>query len=163
MTLILSRADIQRCLDMPAAIKAMRAAFLALHAGLVQMPQRVSFDPSEQGLALLMPSLLQPPEHPAFSLKLLTAISDNTSRGFPRNQAIVILIDATSGQTRAILEGSWLTAVRTGAVSGLATELLARPDADVLALFGAGAQAPTQVWALHTARPLREVRVVNRS
>jgi ornithine cyclodeaminase len=102
-----------------------------------------------------MPSLLQTPEHPALSVKLLTALSDNASRGLPRNQATVILIDATTGQTRAILEGSWLTAVRTGAVSGLATELLA--------LFGAGAQAPTQVWALHTARPLREVRVVNRS
>jgi ornithine cyclodeaminase len=61
------------------------------------------------------------------------------------------------------MEGGWLTAMRTGAASGLATEMLARKDADALALFGAGAQAPTQVLAIHTVRPLREVRVVNRN
>jgi ornithine cyclodeaminase len=75
----------------------------------------------------------------------------------------VLLLDATTGRTLAIMEGNWLTAMRTGAVSGLATDLLARQDADVLALFGAGTQAVTQVLAIHTVRPLREVRVVNRS
>ena len=163
MALILSRDDVQRCLAMPAAISAMRTAFLALHAGQVQMPQRVSLDLSAQGLALLMPSLLQTPAETIFSLKLLTSVSDNASRGLPRSLATVLLLDAASGQTLAIMEGGWLTALRTGAVSGLATELLSRPDADVLALFGAGIQAPTQVWAIHTVRPLREVRVVNRS
>jgi alanine dehydrogenase len=64
---------------------------------------------------------------------------------------------------QAILEGGWLTAMHTGAVSGLATSLLARQNADVLALFGAGAQVPMQVLAIHTVRPLREVRVVNRN
>jgi ornithine cyclodeaminase len=126
------------------------------------MPQRVSLDLREQGLALLMPSLLQTPPRSTFSLKLLTSMADNAARGLPRSLATVLLLDALSGQTLAILEGGWLTAVRTGAVCGLATELLARPEADVLALFGAGAQAPAQVWAIHTVRPLREVRVVNR-
>lgn len=163
MALILSRADLQRCLEMPAAIEAMRVAFRALHAGQVQMPPRVSTAISGQGLALLMPSLLQTPERPAFGLKCLTFVPDNGKRGLPRSFATALLLDATSGQTLAIMEGGWLTTVRTGAVSGLATELLARPDTDVLALFGAGAQAPTQVWAVHTVRPLREVRVVNRS
>jgi len=162
MALILSRLDIQRCVTMSTAIEAMRTAFLALHTKHVQMPQRLSIDLTGQGLALLMPSLLQTPEHSAFSLKLLTSVSDNATRGLPRSFATVLLLDATTGQTLAILEGGWLTAVRTGAVSGLATELMARPEADVLALFGAGAQAPTQVWAIHTVRPLREVRVVNR-
>jgi len=81
----------------------------------------------------------------------------------PRIYASVLLLDGTTGKTLAVMEGGWLTAMRTGAVSGLATDLLARKEADVLALFGAGAQAPTQVLAIHTARPLREVRVVNRS
>jgi ornithine cyclodeaminase/alanine dehydrogenase-like protein (mu-crystallin family) len=163
MALILARQDIQRCLDMPAALDAMRTAFLALHTQRVRMPQRLSIDLSEQGVALLMPSFLQTPEHSAFSLKLLTSVADNATRGLPRSFATVLLLDATTGQTLAILEGGWLTAMRTGAVSGLATELMARPEANVLALFGAGAQAPTQVWAIHTVRPLREVRVVNRS
>jgi ornithine cyclodeaminase len=163
MALILARQDIRRCLNMPAAIDAMRTAFLALYAKHVQMPQRLSIDLSAQGVALLMPSLLQTPEHSAFSLKLLTSVADNAIRGLPRSFATVLLLDSTTGQTLAILEGGWLTAMRTGAVSGLATELMARPEANVLALFGAGAQAPTQVWAIHTVRPLREVRVVNRS
>lgn len=161
MALILSRAAIQRCLDMRGAIEAARIAFLALHAGEVRMPQRSLVELSASGLALLMPSVLAVPEHPAFGLKMLTTFPSNAQQGLPRSAATVLLVNAANGQTQAILEGSWLTAVRTGAVSGLATDLLARRDANVLALFGAGAQAPMQVWAIHTVRPLREVRVVN--
>jgi len=162
MALILSRSDVWRSVSMPAALRAMKSAFLALHAGHAQMPQRLSLDLGEQGLALLMPSLVQTPQRSTFSLKLLTSVADNAARGLPRSLATILLLDAESGRTLAILEGSWLTAVRTGAVSGLATDLLARPEADLLALFGAGAQAPAQVWAIQTVRPLREVRVVNR-
>ncbi|HEY1352380.1 MAG TPA: ornithine cyclodeaminase family protein [Ktedonobacteraceae bacterium] len=163
MARILSRSDVQRCVSMPDALAAMRSAFLALEAGEVRMPQRLSIELAEQGLALLMPALLQTPEQATFSVKLLTSVAGNAARGLPRSLASVLLLDALSGRTLAIMEGSWLTAVRTGAVSGLATALLARPEADVLALFGAGAQAPAQVWAMQTVRPLREVRVVNRN
>jgi ornithine cyclodeaminase len=163
MARILSRSDVQRCIGMPDALQAMRSAFLALEAGEARMPQRLSIELAEQGLALLMPSLLQTPERATFSVKLLTSVAGNAARGLPRSLATVLLLDAVSGRTLAILEGSWLTAVRTGAVSGLATALLARREADVLALFGAGAQAPAQVWAMQTVRPLREVRVVNRN
>jgi ornithine cyclodeaminase/alanine dehydrogenase-like protein (mu-crystallin family) len=163
MALILSRSDIQRCLTMPEAIEAMRLAFDALHAGQAQMPQRLAVGLPEQGTALLMPSLLQTSEQEAFSLKVITVMPRNSLRGLPSLYASVLLLDATTGRTQAILEGGWLTAMRTGAVSGLATDLLARREADVLALFGAGAQAPTQLLAIDTVRPLREVRVVNRS
>jgi ornithine cyclodeaminase len=81
----------------------------------------------------------------------------------PRNTGTIFLIDGITGQTQAILEGSWLTSVRTGAAAGLATDLLARSEADVLTIFGAGAIAPMQIWAMQTVRPLREVRVVNRN
>jgi ornithine cyclodeaminase/alanine dehydrogenase-like protein (mu-crystallin family) len=163
MALVLPRADIQRCLSMREAIDAMRLAFQALSAGHAHAPQRSVITLAEEGVALLMPSLLQTTEHTAFGLKLVTVMPNNPQRGLSRIYASVLLLDATTGQTLAILEGGWLTAMRTGAASGLATELLARPDADVLALFGAGAQAPMQVVAIHTARPLREVRVVNQS
>ena len=163
MALILSRNDVQRCLTMPEAIQAMREAFGALHMGQAQMPQRLAVGLPEQGTALLMPSLLQTTENEAFSLKVITVMPRNSLRGLPSLYASVLLLDAATGQTQAILEGGWLTAMRTGAVSGLATDLLARADADVLALFGAGAQAPTQLLAIDAVRPLREVRVVNRS
>lgn len=162
MALILSQTDVQRCLDMPAAIASMRMAFLALHAGQARTPQRSAVQLSVDNVALLMPSLLQTTTQADFGLKLVTVVPANPQRDLPSITATIILLDITTGQTLAILAGSWLTAMRTGAVSGLATSLLAHPDADVLALFGAGAQAPMQVWAVHCVRPLREVRVVTR-
>jgi ornithine cyclodeaminase/alanine dehydrogenase-like protein (mu-crystallin family) len=163
MARILSRADVQHCLTMSEAIEAMRVAFRALQAGQAQMPQRLAVHLSAEGVALLMPSLLQTFEQHAFGLKVITVMPRNPSQNMPRSYASVLLLDASTGKTLAILEGGWLTAMRTGAVSGLATDLLARKDANILALFGAGAQAPTQVLAIHTVRPLSEVRVVNRS
>ena len=162
MTLILSRSDIQRCLTMIDTIAAMRMAFHALSTGNAQMPQRLSVDLQGQGVVLLMPSLLDAREH-SFGLKLVTQMPNNPERNLPRSSATVFLLDATTGKTLAVLEGGWLTAMRTGAASGLATDMLARRDADTLALFGAGVQSVTQVLAMHTVRPLREVRVVNRS
>jgi alanine dehydrogenase len=163
MALILSRSDIQQCFTMTDAIAAMRVAFQALSAGQVQMPQRLAVDLQDQGAVLLMPSVLHTNEGHAFGVKLVTQMPRNPERNLPRSYATILLLDATTGKTLAVLEGGWLTAMRTGAASGLATDLLARPDASVLALFGAGAQAVTQVLAMHTVRPLREVRVVNRS
>lgn len=163
MARILSRVDLQRCLTMPAAIAAMRVAFRALAAQQVQMPPRLAVPLPEQGVTLLMPSLLQTSTKDALSLKIITVAPRNPFRGLPLSYASVLLLDPFSGRTLAVMEGGWLTAMRTGAVAGLATDLFARRDADVLALFGAGAQAVTQVLAIHTVRPLREVRVVNRN
>jgi ornithine cyclodeaminase/alanine dehydrogenase-like protein (mu-crystallin family) len=163
MALILTRSDIQRCLTMRDAIDAMRVAFASLSDGHASAPQRSAVSLLEEGVALLMPSLLQTTEQAVFGLKLVTVMPHNPQRGLSRIYATVLLLDAVTGRTLAIFEGGWLTAMRTGAASGLATGLLARPDADVLALFGAGAQAPMQLAAIHTVRPLREVRVVNRS
>ena len=162
MALILSRADAQQCLTMRDAIDAMRVAFGALSDGRAQVPQRAAVSLAEQGVALVMPSLIQTSQEHAFGLKVVTVMPRNPQRGLSRIYATVLLLDDTTGLALAIMEGGWLTAMRTGAASGLATELLARPDADVLTVFGAGAQAPMQVVAAHTARPLREVRVVNR-
>jgi len=163
MALVLTRAAIQRSLSMREAIDAVRLAFQALSVGHAHAPQRSAVTLAAEGVALLMPSLLQTTEHTAFGLKLVTVMPRNPEHGLSRIYASVLLLDATTGQILAILEGGWLTAMRTGAASGLATELLARPDADVLALFGAGVQAPMQVVTIHTVRPLREVRVVNHS
>jgi ornithine cyclodeaminase/alanine dehydrogenase-like protein (mu-crystallin family) len=163
MALILSRADIQHCFTMADAIAAMRVAFQALSTESAQMPQRLAVELQERGAVLLMPSLLHTNGEHTFGIKLVTQMPRNPVRNLPRSYATVFLLDAITGKTLAVLEGGWLTAMRTGAASGLATDILARTDADVLALFGAGAQASTQVLAMHTVRPLREVRVVNRN
>jgi len=163
MALILSRLDVQHCFTMSDAIIAMRTAFTALSTGQAEMPQRLAVGLHETGLALLMPSLIHTLEAHTFGLKIITQVPGNSARGLPRSYASVLLLDAVTGKTLAIMEGGWLTAMRTGAASGLATDLLARRDASVLALFGAGVQASTQVLAIHAVRPLDEVRVVNRS
>ncbi|MEO8954555.1 MAG: ornithine cyclodeaminase family protein [Ktedonobacteraceae bacterium] len=163
MALILSRDDVQRCLTMPEAIEAMGVAFSALSNGLVHIPQRSSTSLQDQGVVLLMSSLLQTTQPPAFGIKVITVMPGNLLRNLPRSYASLLLLDAQTGKTLAIMEGGWLTALRTGAASGFATSLLARKDAHVLALFGAGVQAPMQVLAIHTVRPLSEVRVVNQN
>ncbi len=162
MALILSRADAQACLTMRDAIDAMKMAFSALSEGRAQAPQRAAVPLAAQGVALVMPSLIQTPAQHAFGLKIVTVMPQNPQRGLARIYASVLLLDDTTGRALAVIEGGWLTAMRTGAAAGLATELLARQDAHTLALFGAGAQAPMQAVAVHTVRPLREVRVVNR-
>jgi ornithine cyclodeaminase/alanine dehydrogenase-like protein (mu-crystallin family) len=93
------------------------------------------------------------------SLKAVTVFDGNPARGLPRIQALVTLCDGTTGQPLAILDGAAVTALRTGAASGAATDLLARPDSATLAILGAGVQARTQLEAVCAVRAIRSVRV----
>jgi ornithine cyclodeaminase len=96
-------------------------------------------------------------------VKLVTVMPANAERGLPTIQAVVAWLDADSGEPLAILDGPAITAMRTGAASGVSTRLLARPDARVLAVFGVGAQAAWQVRAVLAAREISEVRVFART
>src|SRR6266516_2545936 len=102
MALVLSRADIQRCLTMPDAIAAMRIAFQALSAGQAQMPHRLAIELQEQGVVLLMPSLLHTSGEHAFGLKLVTQMPQNPVRKLPRSYATILLLDAITGKTLAV-------------------------------------------------------------
>lgn len=153
-----SADDVRRALPMREAIEAMREAFAQLARGEVILPTRLRLDaPAEHGAALIMPchSNLQK----LFTLKIATVFPDNPPRGRPTIQSVVILTDGATGAHLAILEGASLTAIRTGAASGLATDLLARPDAAAAAVFGAGVQARTQLEAVCAVRPIRRARV----
>jgi len=110
---------------------------------------------------LIMPGRLK--ESGAFGAKVVSVFEKNPERGLPAVNALVLMVDPTTGLPTAIMEGTYLTALRTGAASGLATELLARRDASVLTVFGAGAQARTQAEAVRAVRPIEEVRVVSRT
>ncbi len=155
---IFSAEDVRKFLPMPDAIAAMRDAFAQLSGGRVTLPPRQHLDaPAEHGTALVMTchSAVQK----LFVLKFLTVFSGNRQRGLPLIQALVILADGTTGEHLAIIDGASLTAIRTGAASGLATELLARPDATTAAVFGAGVQARTQLEAVCCVRPIRRAWV----
>jgi ornithine cyclodeaminase/alanine dehydrogenase-like protein (mu-crystallin family) len=156
--LYLSPDDVRRALPMAAAIEAMRSAFKELGGGTVIMPPRLRLDAKEeQGVVLVMPSLSGGLSR--LALKVLTLYENNPKAGLPFIQALVILSDASTGTSLAILDGGALTALRTGAVGGVAADVLARPDAAVAAIFGAGPQARAQLEALAAVRELREARV----
>ncbi len=155
---ILSAADVRAAIDMPAAIETMRSAFDALSAGKATVPVRLSLE-TPHGVTLFMPAHMH--DSGATGAKVVSVNVDNPSRGLPAIHAVVLVLDAASGQVRALMDGTWLTALRTGAVGGLAADLLSRPDASVVALFGAGVQARTQLEAVRCVRNVEEVRIVD--
>jgi ornithine cyclodeaminase/alanine dehydrogenase-like protein (mu-crystallin family) len=157
---VLSATDLRTLLDMPLAIDAMRAAFTQLSSGEASVPVRTVVEAGAVS-TLVMPGFL--PRPGALGAKVVSVAAGNRTRGLPVVHAAVVLVEVDSGRPLALLEGTWLTALRTGAASGLATELLARPDARVLAVIGAGAQARTQIEAVCAVRDIDEVRVASRT
>ena len=142
----------------PAAelLDAVEAAFRDVAAGRDRSPLRTHVA-LEGGDLLLMPGLREGGR--GSTVKLVTIVPDNAGRGVPTVQAVVTWLDATTGTPLAFLDGGTLTAMRTGAASGVATRLLARPDAATLAVIGAGGQAEWQVRAVVAARPIRRILV----
>jgi ornithine cyclodeaminase/alanine dehydrogenase-like protein (mu-crystallin family) len=156
--LFLSAADVRSALSMREAIDAMKAAFVALSTGAAVVPLRSHVEvPGDHGRLLLMPCCL--PEMNALSLKAVTVFDVNPARGLPRIQALVTLYDGHTGQPLAIMDGAAVTALRTGAASGLATDLLARADSVTAGILGAGVQARTQLEAVCAVRAIRAARV----
>jgi ornithine cyclodeaminase/alanine dehydrogenase-like protein (mu-crystallin family) len=161
--LIITHDNLRQAVPMAAAMDAVAAAFAQLSGGQADVPLRSHVAiPPQEGLALLMPAYLAGSE--ALGVKALTLFPHNAARhGLPAIHAVVLLFDTTNGQPLALIDGGSLTALRTGAASGVATRLMARGDARVLALFGAGAQALPQAWAVCVARPIARIRLVNRT
>ncbi len=155
---ILSGDDVRRALPMRDAIEAMRTALARLSAGECTVPERAHVDaPEHAGVALVMPSYV--PAEERMAIKVITLYDCNPDRGLPRIQAVVLLFDATNGSPLAMMDGATLTAIRTGAGSGVATDALARPDARHAAIFGAGHQARTQLEAICCVRPIASASV----
>jgi len=160
---ILSAADVRAAIDMPAAIDAMREAFAALADGRANAPMRLPLE-TEHGVTLFMPAHMTGGGSEGMAevaaAKVVSVNPGNAKVGLPVIHAVVLAIDPVSGRVQALMDGTWLTALRTGAVGGLAADLMARDDAHVVALFGAGVQARTQLQAVRCVREVTEVRVV---
>ncbi len=157
---LLSAGDVRAAIDMSAAIEAMRSAFSQLSSGSAIVPLR-GWLSTPGGTTLLMPAFLG--ESDGLGMKIVSGFEGNAQRGLPTINALVVMLDADTGEPRAVIEGAYLTALRTAAGSGLATELLAEPDASVLAVFGAGAQARSHIEAMRAVRPVREIRIASRT
>jgi len=160
----LSAADIAKAVPMAAAIEAVAQAFGKLARSEAYIPLRTAITIAEhEATTFFMPGLLTG-EMPALGLKTVSVFPHNIYRAEPTIYALVTLFDPTSGRPLAVLDGTYLTALRTGAASGVATRLLARPDARTLVVFGAGAQALPQIQAVLAVRPtINNVWIVNRT
>lgn len=156
--LVLSEADVQALLPLSDLIPAMRDALVEYSAGRVRQPVRTVLEvgPSKAFFGV-MPAFVAATG--ALGTKLVTVYASNLERGLPSHLATIVLLDDTTGELRALLDGRYITEARTAAVSAVSVQLLARPDASVLAMIGTGVQARSHLEAIgHVAR-LGEVRV----
>lgn len=156
----LSRDALEQALPVAEAIEAVAQAYAAVSSGEVRAPVRLQL-PAGEGVSLFMPATAERLGRTV--LKVVSVYPSNPARGLPAILGLVTLLDAADGRPLAVMDASYLTAARTGAASGVAARLLARPETRVLALFGAGAQAPYQALAVAAVRPLAEIRVFNRT
>lgn len=157
--LVLTRDEIRQLVPMPKAIELMKIAFAELSAGRAVSPLRSVIPVREGSDTLLMPAYV--PAAGALGFKVVSVFPGNLQIGKPTISALVCLLDDQTGEPLAIMDGTFLTALRTGAVSGAATDLLARSDATRLVVFGAGAQGVTQAAATCAVRPIEHITVVD--
>ena len=162
--LLLTAEDVRKALPMDEAIEAMKTAYASLsnHSAVVPLRTRISI-PNREALSLFMPAFVNSQEGDALAVKVVSLFPTNLARGLAYIQAAVLVFDPETGRVIALLEGSSLTAIRTGAAGGAAIDLLARKDSRVAAIFGAGAQARTQLEAACTARPIETVFIYARN
>jgi thiomorpholine-carboxylate dehydrogenase len=160
MTLHLDDAQVRRLLKLEPLLAAIRQALIDLSAGRVVQPLRMVMDiPPEQGLLFLKPVLTRD----VLATKLITLIPGNPERGLPTLLATIVLMDPKTGRTLAVLDGTWITALRTAAVSAVAVDCLSSRSSKIVAMLGSGALARTHALALRAVRPISEIRIWSRN
>lgn len=157
--LFLSEAEVRRLLDPVVLVDALADAFVELSGGRASVPPRVAAATPGGSFLAAMPGYVDG----VLETKLVTVFPSNSALGMPTHQAVIALFDATNGSPLALLDGTHITAVRTAAASALATRSLAREDARVLAVLGAGVQGRSHLELVSRVRPFQEIRVASRT
>jgi alanine dehydrogenase len=158
MPILLTEQDVKALLTMDDLIEVMASALADFSAGRVTQPLRTVIEVGEQrSFYGLMPAYM--PSRPALGTKLVTVFEGNTARGLTTHLATIVLLDPETGALLALMDGRYITEARTAAVSAVSIKLLARPDADVLAILGSGVQARSHLEAISRVRNLTAVRV----
>ena len=156
--LVLARSQVEELLDLDALLEAIAAAHADLSAGLASMPPRIAaLVPEQEGLLGVMPAYLP---SAGLACKLVSLFPRNRDRH--THQAAIMVFDPANGTPVALMDGTYITATRTAAASALATRLLAREDASVLAVLGSGVQAHSHARAVSRVRDFTEVRIAAR-
>jgi ornithine cyclodeaminase len=160
--LIVGALDIEALLPMPACIEVMHDALKTLAAGEAVLPLRqVVWQPDRKGVLALMPAYLGTPR--AIGAKVITVFPGNQTTLYESHQGCVLLFECEHGRLLAMIDAGAITAIRTAAVSAVATRALAREDARELAILGSGTQAAMHLEAMLAVRPIAAVRVWSRS
>lgn len=156
--LMLNETEVQHLLDPDALLDALTESFKALSAGQVIAPKRNEVSVPNMGFLLAMPAYQQNRE---ISVKLVSVFHGNTQRNIPAHQALICLFDSQTGTPISIMDGTYITALRTAGAAALSTRLLARTDTQVLAIIGAGVQGRSHLKMLPLVRPFSEIRVAS--
>jgi alanine dehydrogenase len=156
--LLLSESDVRQLLSMDDLIQTMESALAEFSSGRVQQPLRTVLEvgPSHAFFGV-MPAFM--PASGALGTKVVTVFGGNSAVGLPTHLATILLMDSSTGELLAVMDGRYITEARTAAVSAVSTRLLARGDAGVLAILGSGVQARSHLRAFSHVRALRDVRV----
>lgn len=161
--LILNQREIESLLPMAECIPLMAEALGSLARGEMAQPLRMVISPpAAKGMLGLMPAH-KSGEPAAYGVKVICVFPDNPAKGLDAHQGSVMLLSGETGEVQALMNASAITAIRTAAVSGVATELLARRDAADLAIIGAGVQARTHLEAMACVRPIKRARIASRN
>jgi thiomorpholine-carboxylate dehydrogenase len=156
----LDAAEVRRLLDLDRLVDAMEEALVAFSSGAARQPVRQALPVTQHdGFFVVMPGLLGGDAGEAMGVKLVTFYPRNAERGLETHMALVALFDPTTGQPLVVMDGTYLTEMRTAAVSAAATRRLAAPDARALAILGSGVQARSHLELLARVRRFDEVRV----
>jgi ornithine cyclodeaminase/alanine dehydrogenase-like protein (mu-crystallin family) len=157
--LYLNRADVERLLDVDALLDALAAALVSFSAGTTSVPPRVAARVPDRGLLGAMVGYVP---GAGLEAKLVSVFPKNHERGRPSHQALIALFDEEEGTPLALMDGTYITAIRTGGAAAVAARALARADASVLAILGAGVQGRSHLETFTRVRDFREIRVVSR-
>ncbi|MGQ3891350.1 ornithine cyclodeaminase family protein [Legionella sp. CNM-4043-24] len=159
---LFSLNDVKQSIDMNQAIDAMERAFIQLARHQVQLPLRTSIPVNEaHALTLSMPAYLAGEK--VLGLKVVSVFPDNVARQKPVINGFIMLLDAETGEPKALMDAGYLTALRTGAISGLATRYFASESATHVAIIGSGVQAETQLQAVAAVRDIKRVSLWSRT
>ena len=156
--LFLSSKEIESILTMQDSINAVRSAFINFSQGKAEDPQRISLNLSnENDEALFMPAYEKDSDFA--SLKIVSVFKNNPRFNLPKIQALIVLIDSNTGSALSVMDGEYITSMRTGAASGLATDLLEKRESKIAAIIGTGVQAVKQLEAISCVRDFDKIYV----
>ena len=158
--LYLSRADVERLLDVDAMLEALSRAFVLYSAGVTSVPPRIAARVGDHSLLGAMAGYVP---GVALETKLVSVFPENDLHGIPSHQGLIGLFDESDGTPIAVMDGNYITAIRTGGSAAVATRVLARKDARVLAILGAGAQGWSHLQTFPRVRAFEEIRIASRN